>query len=250
MLGNIIVGEPSADVYWPSTEINVGDRLGNIVKSSLDLYSETVGGIGAGELVGRTGAFVVPSAVVSAFDYNIGVVTNYPWHLLEDADDVKRDRKITIKLGEALDVFLVALNPRLVNLLEGARQALNSNNPERVRHVMTSLRELFTHVLHELAPDDRVREWSNSHRDYDDKGRPTRRARLRYICRGVNKEASTASIGQKVDEALELVQLFHRGTHGLEPQFSLAELNRLGLRMVNTLTYLFEIANGKSKRRN
>jgi Predicted pPIWI-associating nuclease len=79
-----------------------------------------------------------------------------------------------------IDDLLREFDGSLCPLLVGARQALAGRNPDRARHVTTSLRELFTQVLHSLAPDDGVRSWTSQADHFIDK-RPTRRARLRNV---------------------------------------------------------------------
>lgn len=42
---------------------------------------------------------------------------------------------------------------------QGAKSALNStDNPDYARHCAVSLRELFTHVIHRLSPDDEIKK--------------------------------------------------------------------------------------------
>lgn len=51
----------------------------------------------------------------------------------------------------SLEALLVPINPSFVQMLQGAREAERSDNPDRIRHVAASLRELFTQVLHHIA---------------------------------------------------------------------------------------------------
>src|SRR5574342_642164 len=52
-----------------------------------------------------------------------------------------------------------AFDTTLLRLVDGAREALWSENPDRGRHAASSVRELFTNVLHRLAPDAGVDAW-------------------------------------------------------------------------------------------
>ena len=79
------------------------------------------------------------------------------------------------------------LNSLFDPMLTGAIQALNSNNPDRVRHFSISSRELFSKALYYLSPIKKIEQWSISESDFHN-GRPTRRARLNYICRNINQE--------------------------------------------------------------
>jgi Predicted pPIWI-associating nuclease len=98
-------------------------------------------------------------------------------HTLQTTQEESRDR---------LEQLLMMLDPDLVYLWRGAQASLTSANPDHVRHFATSLRELFTQVLHALAPDDKVRVWSNRP-EYYDHNRPTRKARLNYIFRNYSR---------------------------------------------------------------
>src|SRR5207245_1046928 len=76
--------------------------------------------------------------------YNGAVLTHSVTSVEEEFDCVEDEDP------ESLDYFLSRLDPGLVRILRGARQALTSTNPDRVRHFSASFRELLTHVLHTL----------------------------------------------------------------------------------------------------
>ena len=65
------------------------------------------------------------------------------------------------------DSYLVTLlqqvDLQLVEIYRGAVEALNGDNSDRSRHVLTSLRELWDHLLRILAPIEDVREWIEEH---------------------------------------------------------------------------------------
>ena len=87
----------------------------------------------------------------------------------------------------ALDVD--ALAHRLIDdfsrtVLQGAVQvARDADNPIRGNLFAAAIRELLSHILHELAPDEEVKECSWFHSETDD-GRPTRAQRQRYVIQG------------------------------------------------------------------
>ncbi len=87
--------------------------------------------------------------------------------------DDRGENEDEIVIGEALseslpsvDALLADFNDQLCRLLQGARDSLASNNPDRARHVTTSVRELFTQVLHTFAPDDEIRAWSTNEQHF------------------------------------------------------------------------------------
>jgi len=115
---------------------------------------------------------------------------------------------------------IASLNRDLVRLIDGARDAARSDNPDRVRHAATSIRELFTHVTHNLATDEEVIKWAASDAQLVENGRPTRRGRLLFILRRVNNGAFTEFVDAEVNAMLTLIGVLHGGTHGVVPNLS------------------------------
>jgi Predicted pPIWI-associating nuclease len=166
---------------------------------------------------------------------------------IAEAEDTEEDYvrdEIEAETEDVLEKFLLELHPPLARMLSGARQALASDNPDRVRHFSTSLRELFTHVLHRLAPEKGVRAWSDSPAHYD-RGRLTRKARLLYISRNINQKPFDAFVEKDIDAALEFLNLFQRGTHEVVVEYTPVQLRALEVRMDSTLRFLFEISQSK-----
>ena len=141
-----------------------------------------------------------------------------------------------------IDDLLREFDVSLCPLLAGARQALAGRNPDRARHVTTSLRELFTQVLHSLAPDDGVRSWTSHANHFHDR-RPTRRARLLYICRNINEGAFTDLVEDDVGAALSFFDLLSDDTHTVESRLSTAQLISTVARMESLLVFLLQIRN-------
>lgn len=139
------------------------------------------------------------------------------------------------------DVLLFAFDQSLQPLLAGAHESLRGDNPDRVRHVTVSLRELFNHVLHRLAPDEQVQEWARD-RGLVDGGRPTRRARLLYICRSMECDALGTFLEQDAQSTLALINALNSGTHVVTSQLTRSQLNALVLRMESLLVFLLQIA--------
>ncbi|HEX6898768.1 MAG TPA: hypothetical protein VF789_03600 [Thermoanaerobaculia bacterium] len=135
---------------------------------------------------------------------------------------------------------LEAVDPRLVRLWEGSNQALSSSNPDKLRHYSASRRELTTQVIHLLAPDDAVRQWSDEPSLYHD-GRPTRRARLRYICRSIDQEPFNDFMVIDYSLMLETYDVFQKGTHALEPDFTPEQLSALSTRADRFLLMLLRL---------
>jgi len=122
-----------------------------------------------------------------------------------------------------LNALLEELNPVLPQVWRGAVLASISDNPDRVRHVATSLREIMTHVLHISAPDDAVVRWSSSPEDFRGK-KPTRRARLRFIF-AASAVATTAP--ELIATYAEHLDLLSKRTHKLSAELTQGELEQV-----------------------
>jgi LmbE family N-acetylglucosaminyl deacetylase len=140
---------------------------------------------------------------------------------------------------DRLEVLLIRLDPEFVVPLRGARQSIDSKNPDHVRHFATSLRELFTHVLHTLATDEKVMAWSTSSEHYHN-GKPTRRVRLLYICQNLNQEPFSAFLEKDIDAGLAFLKLFQGGTHKIAPRYTDSQLRIMLIRMEYLLTFILE----------
>ena len=166
----------------------------------------------------------------------------------EPEDDFEEDRKyvreeISEEIAEVLPVLLSKLNPKLLRLWEGATHARRSSNPDRIRHFATSLRELMTHVMHQLSPDEEIRGWSTSTTDFAD-NRPTRKARLRFIARDINHGPFTDFIEKDIQATLATFNLFHAGTHVIESSLTEAQLAALQTKVESALYFMILTARG------
>lgn len=162
---------------------------------------------------------------------------------ITDSEEIQQVREaISAENDDTLPALLQSIDVGLVNVWKGANASLHSDNPDRARHTATSLRELFTHVLHRLAPDEEVRKWSTLPEHYDEKGKPTRRARLLYICREINHGPFSDFVQQDVKAGLEFIQLFQRGTHEITISFTQSQLLALKIKMDSLLRFLIQIS--------
>lgn len=167
----------------------------------------------------------------------------------DEFDDDQRSvrREIAAETGDGLQALLVDLDPKLLRMREGAIQALASNNPDRVRHFTISYRELLTHVLHKLSPDEEVSAWSNSPNDYAD-GRLTRDARLRFITRGINHGPLTDFFKKDIAAMVAVFNVFNGGTHAATSSHTEAQLLALKTKAELTLLFLLETARATNER--
>jgi hypothetical protein len=143
----------------------------------------------------------------------------------------------------SIDDELAAFDEKLLILMKGARQSLESDNPDRPRHVTTSVRELFTHIIHRLAPDDEIRSWSADD-EYYHNNRPTHRARLLYICRKFSCDPLAKFVEDDVKAALTLVDSLNAGTHQVESKLTTSQLEAIVSRMESLALFLLKVSQG------
>lgn len=157
----------------------------------------------------------------------------------DDAGGYETDQEseIVLEIEESIEPLLGSVNPKLISVWHGARQALNSDNPDRSRHVTISLREIITQVLHALAPDAEIRKWTTdvSHFHND---RPTRSARILYICRDINHDPFRKFLKWDLKANIEFIDLFQKGAHKIELPFTENQLKALVLRTESFVRYL------------
>ena len=139
-----------------------------------------------------------------------------------------------------LSSHLPRIDAGLYKMWKGAIEAYNSNNSDRVRHFSTSIRELYTHLFHILAPDDAIEKWTSDPTHYH-KERPTRKARLLFICRNINNAQFNTFVKKDVDATIAFIDIFQKGTHDIDPVFSPNHLVTIKSKAENTLKFLLEI---------
>jgi hypothetical protein len=139
-----------------------------------------------------------------------------------------------------LSSHLPRIDTGLYKMWKGAIEAYNSNNSDKVRHFSTSIRELYTHLLHILAPDDAIKKWTSDPTYYHE-GRPTRKARLLFICRNINNDQFNTFVKKDVEATIAFIDIFQKGTHNIDPAFSPNHLVTIKSKAENTLKFLLEI---------
>ena len=145
---------------------------------------------------------------------------------------IPEERPLEDRLGE--------INSSLPNLLQGARAALNADNPDRARHVASSLRELIGYILRQLAPEDKIRVWATDSSYYHN-GRPTRRTQLLYICREINFDHLSEFVDADVELALTLINALHAEAHVIDRRLTDRQLEGLMDRTESLLLFLLRL---------
>jgi hypothetical protein len=174
------------------------------------------------------------SAVTSEVEETVGL----------DEARTEVDAEVRAETEDELIRLVSEFDPKLLTPIRGAREALEKRGTDYGRHVATSLREAFTHALHSLAPDDQIRAWSTSKADFDERNKPTRGGRLRYICRGLS-ETFGGFLTANVDVAGQFIQEFHRATHGVDITITHEQLVTMRFRMEGLLRLMLLAGTGR-----
>jgi len=191
-------------------------------------------------------AYALPGATREIF------ITSYALDEIDIHDESERERDASeIQLIAEVEQetsscigLLEKVDPALARPYIGAHDALRGKSVDRTRHVLASLRELWNHLLRCLAPDAPVIAWvPEKNKELLHEGRPTRRARVMYVCRSLNNEPLIDFVVQDTRALVKLVEVFNR-VHELESELTDEQLRALLLRTDSWLTYILKIWEG------
>lgn len=160
----------------------------------------------------------------------------------EQLEERSERRKIRHDLREdaraQLGPNLAEVDPVCLKIWEGARTALSSDNPERVRHFSASCRALLDHLLTNFAPRHKVESWSPIPVKLVN-GKPERKAQLSYICRSLSGSSDLVEFTESdIDEVLQTFHLYNRGVHAPDPGLTAEEIDALETRTARHLLFL------------
>lgn len=143
----------------------------------------------------------------------------------------------------SLNLYLPKINAGLLNMWKGAIETYNSTNSDKVRQFTVSIRELFGHLMHSLAPDEKIKKWTSIKTEptFYHEGKPTRKARLHYICRNISSKPFDKFVEKDIQATIEFISIFQDGTHSIESGFTLGQLVALKSKAEATLKFLLEI---------
>ena len=196
----------------------------------------------------RLPAFVLPGATREIYTTSFALETLRPW---DERDEEEGETEIQLVAEAELETsgciaLLQQVDPGLARPYIGARDALYGNNTDRARHILSSLRELWYHLLRRLAPNDLVAAWIPgiaNQKDLLHEGKPTRRARVLYVCRELNSDPLTDFLLHDTRALVKLIELFNR-VHELETELTDEQLRAIVLRTESWLMYLLQISVG------
>jgi hypothetical protein len=186
----------------------------------------------------------VPSVVIKAPSIEMYLTVHQAEVSTTEAQVLPEEEEFLIEIEPSVQhmrELIASFDVSLLPLYQGAIDAIKSKNIDYVRHATTSLRELFTHILHELAPDALFFKWNQDESNLYN-GRPTRKGRLLYICRDINCTPFTTFVDRDVSAAGTFLDLFEKGTHAIEKPYDERQMKALLIRMECLLSFIIRIS--------
>ena len=186
--------------------------------------------------------FVLLGATRELSNTGLALDALHPQREQEEADDFGLEAPPEI--GGHLEhsdfvVLLESVGPEFVAMYDGAVTALEGTNPERSRHVLTSLRELWNHLLRELAPGEELGQWIGGQDNPRllHNGSPTRYAKIRYVLRGLIDEPLIEFVEADATAMVKLYDLYGR-LHRLQTGITDEQLHVIVLKTQSYLDYI------------
>ena len=194
----------------------------------------------------RLPAFILPGATREIYATSFVLETLRPW---DERDEEEAETEIQVVAKAELETLncialLQKVDPGLVRPYIGARDALDGDNADRERHILSSLRELWNHLLRQLAPDDLVAAWIPGVANQNGllhEGKPTRRARVLYVCREINNGPLTDFLIHDTRALVKLIEFFNR-VHELDAELTDEQLRAIVLKTDSYLMYILQIS--------
>jgi len=199
----------------------------------------------------RLPAFVLPGATREIYTTSFALETLRPGDERDEEEaetEIQRVAEMELETSGCI-TLLQQIDPGLARPYIGARDALHGNNADRARHILGSLRELWNHLLRRLAPDDLVAAWIpgiTNQKDLLHEGKPTRRARVLYVCRELNNDPLTEFLMHDTRALVKLIDLFNR-VHELETDLTDEQLRAILLKTDSWLMYILQVWSGTSR---
>ena len=225
-------------------ELPVISRLESSIANATASYGRWVESLCQIPDITRLPAFILPGATLEIFTTSLAIKTLRP---LDERDEEDTEIQLVAVLEQEKSsciTLLQQVDAGLVRMYIGAWDALLGNNPDRARHALISLRELWNHLLRRLAPDELVKVWIPriaNQKDLSHNGKPTRHTRVRYIYRELNNGSLTEFLihdTQALVKLIELCNLIHESDIGLTDE----QLRAILIKNNSSLMYILQIS--------
>lgn len=192
----------------------------------------------AADMVGKV--LVLPSATDSIHATGLSLRSLQG----EDADELEEYAPILSEEDPECMGLLASVDPGFLKMLSGAWDSLKGHNPDKERHVLASLRELLGDLLRHLTPDENLMPWISAQETQSgllDKGKPTRQARIRFLCRNKANSVIEPFLRASIKEFAELIELLN-GMHNRDIALADNELKVLIYAAEAKVKFLINVA--------
>jgi hypothetical protein len=238
MLNSVDLRASVASVASPSALSPIARQY---LSQASSAYRGLANSLGTLPQITRLPTFVLPETAREIFTSGHALRTYYLPEQSQDADEIELTERAREETSANVSL-LRNIDPGLVAPYVGAHEALVGGNRDSKRHVLSSLRELWNHLLRTLAPDVAVVDWAGEKADdLFHEGKPTRRARMLYICRGVDHEPLSKFVDKDTEAFISMVDAFSR-VHELETGLTDEQVAALVLKADSWLMYILRIA--------
>lgn len=222
-------------------ETDVARLLGTSITSAESSFSQL-----AKSLSGLAELTRVPSIVMPSASREILVSEYTILELSPSTEPAEQDNYADVIADVQEDtsevcILIKKVNPKLADAYQGSKDALRNKNADYARHVLSSLREMWNNLMWTLAPDEQIMPWIGDCSDYLHEGKPTRRARIGYICREFSHEPLSEFMSHDTKAFIEMISFFNR-VHQLDNGLTDQQLNALILRSDSWLMFILQIA--------
>lgn len=153
------------------------------------------------------------------------------------------DFELTEKLGEKIEFMLKKVDHELVNLYRGARHVIQKKGPDYKRHFSISMRELYREIMNKLANDESILQWTDSPKFFvtGQEKKPTRLARISYICRNLSNNPFNYTLEEGVNSVIWYVDLLGKGSHTKTLHLNDFQMERLMTKMETIIFTILKV---------
>jgi hypothetical protein len=209
---------------------DITSQLTNNFKTYTDNYSSLLNSFDNFQTLFPGNKFITELPTISYY-----TETNYIKSIsIFDQEEAEFER---VPVSE-IEYILNELGSDLLQMWQGAEQAFYTSNPDKIRHTLISLRELFTQILHRFAPDDEIAKWSNSP-DLLDNGKYTRRARMEFILREIKSNEFNDFFKADISSILKCNEILQR-VHQSNTVLSDKQIRAIFIRLETSIRLIFE----------
>ena len=120
-----------------------------------------------------------------------------------------------------LEIMLATIEPAFAHQFRGALLCSEERGPDWFTHAAASFRKLLHGLLRTAVTDEQVLPWvRDSKAQLDRNGRPTRRTKIKWLCRSIQNKGYRRFVECELDSALEVLELCNQAVHVNEfPEF-------------------------------